>query len=245
MWAAIYTVIITTLSMNPKPIIGTAAWTHKRLSWLRDGGSVDRVVEVGAEAFVKICRRYLNPKFWFSRTCSWLETCKSMSCDLKAEDGNLDIGAKERAETKSRRLAKIFVRIFVAPTSESAQAGRGRGSNPSRSWWLNFALQAEFRFSETISVVSAEFRFSETISVNMDAVKICNSPFGGLGLFSQREFLPGQVVLMESPFLIVPTEWENMTAALSDSSSSSKKILEGEKFRKNLESQVIEPHSRG
>ncbi len=106
-------------------------------------------------------------------------------------------------------------------------------------------MQAEFRFSETISVVSAEFRFSETISVNMDAVKICNSPFGGLGLFSQREFLPGQVVLMESPFLIVPTEWENMTAALSDSSSSSKKILEGEKFRKNLESQVIEPHSRG
>jgi hypothetical protein len=65
----------------------------------------------------------------------------------------------------------------------------------------------------------------------MDAVKICKSPLGGLGLFSQKDFLPGQVVLIESPFLLVPTEWENMAAALSDSSPSSKKIIDGENIQ--------------
>ena len=57
------------------------------------------------------------------------------------------------------------------------------------------------------------------------------SSVGGLGLFSCKKFKAGDIIIIEQPLLLVrKLEWEDMSAAHSDESESSKRIRDGIMF---------------
>jgi hypothetical protein len=71
----------------------------------------------------------------------------------------------------------------------------------------------------------------------MESTEVRKSSFGGLGLFSLKRFEVDDVILVESPLLAIRgLVWEDMEAALSNSSVSSKMIHSGTKFPINLNS---------